>query len=37
MFEVANTDGTGNLSIAEFAAYFGVGADDASIIVKFVL
>lgn len=37
MFKAANKAGTGNLSIAEFAAYFGAEADDSTIIAKFVL
>jgi hypothetical protein len=37
MFRAANLDGTGYMSIEEFAAYFGVEADDAQIVAKFVL
>lgn len=37
MFQSANKAATGNMSIGEFAAYFGAEANDASIIAKFVL
>jgi hypothetical protein len=37
MFRTANTDGTGDMTLEEFAAYFGAQADDAGFVAKFAL
>jgi hypothetical protein len=37
MFRIANTDGTGDLTLEEFATYFGAQVDDADLIAKFAL
>jgi hypothetical protein len=37
MFELANTsgDGSGQMTLAEFAAYMGGSEDDADVVTKF--
>lgn len=37
MFVIANTGGKGNMTMEEFAVYFGVKADDVELVAKFDL
>jgi hypothetical protein len=37
MFKAANTAGTGDLSMAEFAAYIGADVGDVGLVAKFAM
>lgn len=37
MFRAANTSGTGNMTLEEFAVYFGAQVEDPALIAKFYL